>query len=206
MPDTVAKITQAAEKLFVTYGIRSVTMHEIARQLGISKKTIYQHFQDKDELVLRVTELLWERDFQVLLNIESEAHNAIEAASRTTRYILEVHQNFNPSMMYDIEKYYPESWRVHKTYMDQKIYHLILENMHRGIQEGLYRKDLNMEILTRMRLSQMEVTCNPEIFPPHIFEFADIIRELSIHFFRGIVTREGLEKFETYISHNHTNP
>lgn len=192
------KILTQAQELFMKYGIRSVTMNDIAKELGMSKKTIYKYFNDKNEIVTLVTEQQCARDMADIIRLQEEARDAIDAILKISVHFRKVYENMNPSMIYDMEKYHPNAWKVSEKKRDVAILEQFTGNMRRGIEEGLYRSGINIELLSRMHIKQMELASNEKIFPPDQFDFLDIHLEIVEHFIRGIVTREGFEKLESY--------
>lgn len=193
------RILIKGDELFRRYGIRSITMDDIAKQLGVSKKTIYQHYPDKDELVIAVTKLNIERH---LLEMERccgpAAENAVAEMFLVNQSMGTMIRSFNPIMFYDLQKYHPKAWLSFREFRNKFVLNKIVENMNRGIQEGLYRDDFSIKILATMRLEQVDMSFNYEIYPPTEFEFPKIMEELTLHFLYGMVTEKGYELINHY--------
>jgi len=192
------RIRQKADELFRRYGIRSVTMDEIAAQLGISKKTIYQFYADKDQLVdavamdeIRYSQQCCQRD-QLL------SANAIEEIFRVMEFVEIMFRNMNPSMLYDLEKYHPSGYKKFLEHKNKFLYDMIKRNLERGIQEELYRPEINVEILTRFRLESMMLALNTEIFPPSKFNMVTLQQEIIEHFLYGVATLKGYKLILKY--------
>jgi AcrR family transcriptional regulator len=192
------RIRQKADELFRRYGIRSVTMDEIAAQLGISKKTIYQFYADKDQLVdavamdeIRYSQQCCQRD-QLL------SANAIEEIFRVMEFVEIMFRNMNPSMLYDLEKYHPSGYKKFLEHKNKFLYDMIKRNLERGIQEELYRPEINVEILTRFRLESMMLALNTEIFPPSKFNMVTLQQEIIEHFLYGVATIKGYKLILKY--------
>lgn len=201
------KVLGKAEELFRQYGIRSVTMNDIARKLGISKKTIYLMFRDKTELVRIVTQRMCEQDHQEMENVRKIASDAIDSFMRWTENLKKIFEELNPSLIYDIEKYYPASYEIHQEYKE-KFHSYFLENMKRGIKEGLFRPEINVEILSVLWIQEVTMATDEKIFPRDKFDLFTIYLETTEHFLRGIVTLEGFQRLEAYHKQNmpnHTN-
>jgi len=196
--ETASKILETAEKLFKKYGIRSVTMDDIAREISISKKTIYQAFKDKNEIVKSVIERLIERESRDVQEIADNAKDAIEATLKLADYITTYHSDLNPAFMYDIEKYYPEACLIHKKYIENKVFHYVKSNMNRGVKEGLYIAECNYDILARLQISQIIMIFNEDLFPLKEYSLVEVHLETIGHFLRGILTKKGFEIFEKY--------
>ena len=197
-PNTKARIRQKAEELFMKYGIRSVSMDDIANALGMSKKTIYQYFVDKDELVDAVVEAdinTMQTDCVALI---ADAHDAIQEIFFTIDRVLEQFRNMNPMLVYDLEKFH---FRGYQRFMDHKnkfLLQVIRKNMERGLAEGLYRDDLNMEIMARFRLESMMIPFNIDLFPPTKYSLADVSKEIIEHYVYGLASQKGYKLIVKY--------
>jgi TetR/AcrR family transcriptional regulator, cholesterol catabolism regulator len=189
------RIIETAESMFFRFGIRSVTMDDIAKELGISKKTIYHFFKDKDELVEKVTENAMSNQMIKTCKIIEVSKNPIEELIFSTRMMREMLETVNVVLFFDMKKYHPNSW---KKYMDFKLVHLeiVKKNLTEGIKQKLYRSDLDVDIITKLRVETIDLAFNLEIFPPNIFNVLKVQLESIDHFIRGIVTQQGLEIYE----------
>lgn len=192
------RIKQKADELFRRYGIRSVTMDEIATQLGISKKTIYQFYTDKDQLVdavavdeIKFSQESCQRDMAV-------SANAIEEIFRVMEFVEVMFRNMNPSMLFDLEKYHPAGYKKFLEHKNRFLFDMIKRNLERGIKEELYRPEINVEIMTRYRLESMMIAFNPELFPPAKFNLASLQQEIIEHFLYGLATLKGYKLILKY--------
>jgi TetR/AcrR family transcriptional regulator, cholesterol catabolism regulator len=193
------RILLKGDELFRKFGIRSITMDDIAKQLGVSKKTIYQHFPDKDELVIAMTKLNISRHFNEVEKCCGPASiNAIAEMFAVNNSVGDMIRSFNPIMFYDLQKYHPKAWLAFREFRNLYVRTKIVENMHRGIEEGLYRSDVDIEILSRMRLEQVDMTFNYDIYPPTEFQFHKVMEELTFHFLYGLVNQTGFELIMQY--------
>jgi TetR/AcrR family transcriptional regulator, cholesterol catabolism regulator len=189
--DTADRIKHKAHALFMQYGLRSVSMDDIASNLGISKKTIYQFYADKDALVDAVICSVFEHDEICCERDRATSENAIHEIFLAIEFIVEMFKTMNPSLLYDLQKYYPTSFMRFIQHKDNFLYGVILQNLKRGIAEELYREDLRTEILARFRVESMMLPFSPE-FQAKIKESLVVIEEeLTIHFLYGLVTPKG---------------
>ena len=189
--ETYHRIQEQAKTLFMKYGMRSVSMDDIAGELGMSKKTIYQYFADKDELVDAVVNQDI-RDMQNDCNYcYNEAADAIEEIFLTMDRILGHFRDLNPMLLYDLQKFHFNSYKKFKENKDTVLLEIIRKNIQRGIEEGLYRPDLDVEILSRYRLESMMVPFNIDMFPPSRFNLADVTLVIIEHFVFGLTTLKG---------------
>lgn len=190
------KITQAAFELFQKYGIRSVTMDDIARHLGMSKKTIYQSFSEKDEIVLAVTKMhqcMWEEQAN---HFASTSENAIEELLRFSVVFRDQMRQLNPSLMFDLFKYHREAWLAWVSYKSKVVKQKIVDTINRGIVEGYFRSGLNVDILATFRVEQVEMAFNDSIFPRDKFRFDEVQMQLFDHFVYGCLTHKGFALYE----------
>jgi AcrR family transcriptional regulator len=192
------KIISESIQLFMEFGIRSVTMDDIARHLGMSKKTIYQHFKDKEEIILVSTHDYFQREHERMENVERNSENAVEALFNLTVCIREQMKNIKSNILFDLKKYYENAWNKYTSFKHDVIYDSVLRNMNRGISEGLFRSDINPEILAQLRIGEIELSFNKEYFPEDKYSLVEIHEQLFEHFTYGILSEKGFKLFETY--------
>lgn len=193
------RIQQKAKELFLRYGFRSITMDEIAGQLGISKKTVYHFFEDKDSLVEAVMqkEMNYMHD-QCLTQIH-EAGNAIEEVFRDMDCMEMVIDSMNPQIIYDLEKFYPETYAKFKNHKQTFLLDIIKKNLQRGIAEELYRDDFDTDIVARFRLESSFLAFNQETFAFGKYHLLQVCNEIYYLYMHGIVTAKGKKLIEKEI-------
>ena len=191
-------ITKAADELFVKYGLRSVTMDDIAKKLAISKKTIYQFFEDKDALVETIVQQKLVEQTTAMNEIFNQSSNPIDEVLRLSDYIKESMSKLHPSILYDMEKFFPKSYAMFQNHKQCCFKDSFIINLKRGIELGLYRSNINTDILAVMRLSQIEMGFNPHLFPPDKHKLQDIQVEFIMHFLYGISTIKGHKLINKY--------
>ena len=192
------KIITESIALFLNYGIKSVTMDDIAKHLGMSKKTIYQHFKDKEEMIILATDQYFKNEHERMDGIEAGSENAVEALHNLTICLREQLKNAKANVLFDLKKYYVNAWNKYKRFKRDVIYESVINNLKRGITEGLYRSDLNVEILAQLRIGEIEMSFNWEYFPDDKFTLVDVHEQLLKHFTYGILSEKGFKLFENY--------
>lgn len=197
--ETTERILEGAEDLFWRYGIRSITMDEIAKSLGISKKTIYQFFKDKEEIVRLVTQRHLTKDVAIITNITIQSENAIDEFMQIAHYLKSTFAHVNPSLLFDLQKYHPLCWNIFLAHKKNFILESISNNLKRGIKDELYRANIQVDILSVLRVEQIQLAFNIHIFHPTQFNFLEIQTQFIEHFIRGILTSQGFKIFEKYI-------
>ena len=207
---TSERILEKANTLFMQYGLRSVSMDDIAGSLGISKKTIYQYYSDKDELVLAVISDELARNQNLCEQYRNSSANAVHEIFLALDMVMALFGTMNPSLIFDMHKYHPKAFDKFQQYKDRYIFSMIRENMARGIQEGVYREDINLDILARYRLESIMLPFNPEFQNKLKQNLAQIEQEFIIHFLFGLASPKGYSMINQYLkerikSSNHEN-
>lgn len=192
------RIAQKAYDLFLKYGIRSISMDEIATQLGISKKTIYQFYTDKDALVDSVIDIIVSENEEECFCCQRESDNPIHEVFVAIDMVQEILRTMNPTVMYDLQKYHPAAFQKINDHKNKFLYKQIKENIEKGIELQLYRDDVNVEILARYRLATTFMLFSPDFFPPGKYKLDMIMEEISIHFLHGLATPKGQKLIQKY--------
>jgi AcrR family transcriptional regulator len=192
-------IVEESDKLFCQYGFKSVTMDDIAKHLGMSKKTIYQHFRDKDELVNILIKAKLENQNCTMDFCATSAENAVHEIFFAITNIHELLSSMNPKLFYDLQKYHPKAWLYFKEFKENNLGKCIYANLERGIKEGFYRAEINKDILTQMRLDQVDLLFNQhDHYTKNKYNIAQVMAEITEHFLYGICNQKGLEKINHY--------
>ena len=194
--DISQKILEIADSLFHKYGIRSISMDEIARELSISKKTIYQYFKDKDDIVYQVTVRNIKLDKEEFEEVFQSSKDAIDELLKISQCIRVKLKEINPSLLFDINKYHPRSWELWIEYKNHFMKNHIFRSIERGMKEGFFRKDLNAEVLAKLRIEQVEMSFDERVFPRTEFNFLEVQMALFDHFVHGLLTVKGQEIYE----------
>ena len=192
------RILEKAHELFMRYGVRSVSMDDIAAQLGMSKKTLYQYYTDKEELVNVTLSALLENNRKQCLADRQIAENAVHEVFQAFDMMQEMFTNMNPSIVFDLEKYHPAVYKKIQHHKQVFLYQVIKQNLERGMKEELYRPEINVDILTRFRIESMMLAFNTEIFPNNRTHLVSIQEEILEHFLYGLSTLKGQRLIQKY--------
>jgi AcrR family transcriptional regulator len=186
-------LVMEAARVFWTYGIKSMTMDDMSTRLGISKKTLYQHVKDKNDLVAKVLLHIAE-EFKCEIDEELEKGlNAIDELYAVTTRVAGQLKGIHPSIHFDLEKYHPEAFRHMVENKRKEIFASMTENMERGIKEGLYREDLNIPMIATIYIARFDMVFDGELFPPEQFNMDDLHWEIFRYHIRGIASAKGLK-------------
>lgn len=198
LKEVKGRIKQKADELYRRYGIKSVTMDDIANQLGVSKKTIYQSFSDKNELVDAVIIDILKYNKDHCQNCKITSENAIHEVFQAMEMMQEMFDNMNPTILFDIERNHPETFKKFKEHKYKYLYELLKENLERGIREELYRPEINIEVITRIRLETIMMPFNEQLFPKNKFSLVALQQELIEHFLFGVASLKGYKLILKY--------
>lgn len=190
------KILKGSEELFMRYGVRSISMDDIARHLGVSKKTLYQHFADKDELVLTVSHCYLQRYITQFDSVRNEAKNPVEELAKISVCMKQNLEAMNPALLYDLQKFHPKAWSEWIAFKGKYLRDSIVRNLNQGIAEGYIRADINPEIMAAMRIELVQLAFNPDIFPSNRFQLTQVQEQIFDHFVFGLVTDKGKKLYQ----------
>lgn len=192
------RIKQKADELYRRYGIKSVTMDEIANQLGVSKKTIYQFFSDKDELVDAVIVDILKYNKDCCESYKTKAQNAIQEVFLAMEMLQLMFDNMNPAILHDIERNHPATYKKFKEYKYKYLFEIVKENIERGKMEELYRPEINTDVIAKIRLETMMLPFNEQLFPKNKFSLVTLHQQLIEYFLFGIASLKGYKLILKY--------
>ncbi|MFT3979625.1 MAG: TetR/AcrR family transcriptional regulator [Ferruginibacter sp.] len=198
--DPKDRIKSAAHELVMKYGIRTVSMDDIAAAVGMSKKTLYQYYQDKDELVKAIVDSVLDDNRCQCGDCVEHADNAIHEIFLTIEMMVEMFDEMNPSVVFELQKYHPNAYQSFVKHKSEFIYVTIKSNLERGIREELYRPDINVEVLSRFRIESMFIPFNPEFQRSlHKVTLLEIEEQIILNFLFGMVTARGYKLAMKYL-------
>lgn len=192
------KILEEAKVLFLQYGLKTVSMDDIARNVGVSKKTIYQHYKDKNEIISKVVISHFTAQKRSVEEATSDVDNCIEELFEMSKCMKMQTQSVNPAVIYDLERFYPKAFQEFVKYKDEFILTHFRKSLDRGIKEGFFRKDIDIEIISKLRLAQVQMSFDPTIFPREKFDFQKVHLQLFRQFALGLLTDNGRVLFKHY--------
>jgi AcrR family transcriptional regulator len=196
MDEKTRHILEQVRKLYHRYGIKSVTMDDVAKHLCISKKTLYEHFTDKEDLVSNIVLMDYSNRNRFFQEIKNKNLNAIEELFEVYRMINTMFRDYNSSMEYDIHKYYPDLYTRVKEIRRKNMYQTMYTNMNKGKKEGLYRKELHSKIIARMHVFKVENMFDNDIFSMEELSSAKVFNEVFVYHMQGIMSAKGRSFFE----------
>ena len=186
------KYLEMASLQFQRYGIRSVTMDDLCKEFGISKKTLYQHFKDKRDLVESTLEFIMNKTQMCHTSVQDSDLNAVEKVINIAKVVIGHIKSSSPSADYDLKKYYPD---LYKKYLDRKskmIFEQISGILQQGITEGFIRSDINVKIIAQFQVGVIMHIFNPEneVFDTEPWSIK-VYKELVTHYLYGVCNEKG---------------
>jgi AcrR family transcriptional regulator len=196
MEEKKLHIIKNVGKLYLKFGIRSVTMDDVAGEFGVSKKTLYQYFTDKQDLVSQVIDFFLENPF-----LDLKRHNkinAIDGMFEIRAHVAHIFKFYNNNIEFDLKKVYPQLYNKVHNAKRHRIFSNTVSNIKQGIAQGLYREDLNVEFIAKLQVGRMLFTLNPsyQIFEEHEALSLDLFDETMSYHMHAICTEKGLHYFK----------
>ena len=196
------KIVEKAAELYMQFGIRSVTMDDIARDLSISKKTIYQYFKDKRELVNTICSTHLEIEQERFEGAADESENSVHELMLVSKCLRESMQEMKVNIMNELRKFYPEAWAMYNDFKSGVMKKAIITVIERGQTEGYFRPELDPELIAIMRMEQVESFLISNFYPKDKYSLTEVQMQPFDHFIHGLFTIEGHQLFNQYNTTN----
>ena len=193
------KILQKSADMFLNIGVKSVTMDEIAQELGISKKTIYTYFPTKIKLIEATTIFVFNEISQGIAEIRAENKNPIAEHFLIKDFALRLLKNEKSSPQYQLQKFYPKIYSMIKTKQQKLLEDCLTQNLQKGVQEGLYRQEIPLSFTGRMFVLGIIGIKDPDLFPEDQFSVNELVSYHLEYHLQAIVTDKGLETLQNIL-------
>ncbi|MEY2705697.1 MAG: hypothetical protein RL407_1759 [Bacteroidota bacterium] len=193
--ETRQRILDVATEQFARFGVRTITMEDLARQVGISKKTIYQEFEDKKDLVKEVFARILEEDRRRLAFIAEQGDGVIEHLVQTSKMMRERLTSINPLVILEVQKYFPEAWKIFESFKEETIQTDLVKVLEKGKELGYFRKEIDSKVLAKVRISQITSAFDPRSFADVEYNLVEEQMIILDHFLHGIFTEKGREAY-----------
>lgn len=192
------RIVGSVTDLIYRFGVKSITMDDVARHLAVSKKTLYRYFADKNDMVFQCCMHDLEKRKAAFATIQSKAVDSVQELVLMMEHMQTMLSSINPNLLFDVRKYHLQAWQCYVDFKEQFMMQSISNNLMRGMEAGIYREDLNVRILARLRLEEVEMGFNPDVYPSNKFHLKDVQMGLFDHFLHGITTPKGQKLIQRY--------
>lgn len=195
--DIKEKIFNTTFDLFLKYGVKSVSMDDICRKLGISKKTIYTVIENKKDLIEKIIQLHIQKDEDDIRQLTKSSDSAVDEMCKIGRHVIKFLRAMKPSLIYDLQKYYPQAWNMIEDQHYGFIYQTIKANLERGQREGLYLNSFDAKIIAKLYVEKTHCIADEEHFPSSEFTRPQLFEQLFMYHMRGISSEKGLKSLES---------
>lgn len=200
MEEKKLEIINNVGKLYLRFGIKSITMDDVATECGVSKKTLYQYFSDKKELVSEVIDFYLQKPE---LNLdEFNAKNAIDSMFLVRQHVNSIFKFYNNNIEYDLKKLYPKLHKKVHEAKRQRIFSNTVNNINEGKKQGYYREDLCAEIIGKLQVGRMLLTLHPDnqVFEQHEISSMSVFDHIMDYHMHAICTPKGLEYYKKQLN------
>lgn len=192
------EILESAGELFKRYGIKSLTMSDIARELKISKKTLYKFVTDKNDLVIKSMSIVLDKQECEFEEISAQVEDPIEELIQISQLAEKHLKSIHPSVIFDIQKFHPQAWEQFECHKDNHIYLSVMDNLERGKKKKVYRQELNSAVIAKLFISRFDILFDPYIFPHSDFDLAAVNKEMMSYHLHAILSEKGKKQLEEY--------
>jgi len=191
-------ILTKSKDLFFQRGVKSVTMDDISRELGISKKTLYIYVSNKADLVEKSMRQHLEEKQKFIDALKSSDLNAIDTIVEIIKHVVKSMNNMPLSALFDMQKYYPKSWAMFDEFKEQVIFSTMKNILIKGKKEGLFRKEMKEYLISKFYMISVEGMMNPFNFQTsQNYDFKDVYLEYIVYHLHGIVSDKGHKYLKT---------
>ena len=191
-------IIQSVGDLFQKYGIKAVTMDRIAEELGISKRTLYEIFSNRNSLITTVLRAGNIAHVQLLQKVMEEGSNMIEVVFKVGKINHDMLQKYNPMFFQDLKRNYPKIQKEFEEHVRENKYAFTKRILDEGQEEGVFTKEINTEIVCMFFHEMIRISCDNEVFTIDDFSRDDFVNIVFLPYFRGISTEKGRRLIDEY--------
>lgn len=197
-------IEEKATILFFQRGFKNVTMDDLAISMGISKKTLYSHFENKLDLVQRCAQRIFDQACLEIENVKQDAEHPIQELYSVKSLVLKYFANETTSPIYQLQKYYPEVYNHIKNQEYDRMGGLVKSSLEEGMASNLFRDNIDVDFVSRLYLIGIGGLRDIDFFPPSKYQIKQVIENYLEYHLRAIVTPKGLEILNQFIGNTHT--
>ncbi len=194
------RIIENAAALYNKVGIKSITMDDVARELGISKKTLYQYVTDKKDLVKKVCNWEMKKKQDAFMQLSQKTMNAVEEIIEVNKLVLHLIKDYSPTKFYDLKKYYPDIYKQIRREQRENMFHAMVANLRKGKEEGFFREDLDEMIIAKLYISRVEYPLESDLLTAEEFTSPRFIIQSFIYHIHGIANEKGLKLVASYMN------
>jgi len=188
-------ILQRSMDMFQRYGLRAMTMDDVCRELAMSKKTLYQYFTNKADLVDQAVPFVFSSHQQNMERIGAEHENAIDRMINRYTFLMRMMESHGPNMMFPLKKYYPKTYEWLFAQRQKTMTEALVQTLKDGQAQRLFRDDLDPELVARIHFTSMVGLADADLHTDSLAERRTLIWTAISLFIRSISTAQGLHYF-----------
>jgi len=196
--DTKNRIIETATELYSKFGLKSVSIDDIANNMGMSKKTIYQYFVDKNELINIATQRYLALEKEALKQFEDQAKNAVHFFIKSNNYFTRNVRDTSSVNIIELKRSHAQAWEIVEHFRNDVLKQAISANLQKGIEQELFRSGLDIEIMSRLRIQEISSLFDDNVFSKRSFDTAIVSNKILEYFIHGISTDVGLKLYKVY--------
>ena len=194
------KIVNGALELYMRMGVKSVNMDEVATNLGISKKTLYVYFDNKQDLVNHCFQKHYDLVSEMINTSAAQFENAIDELFAIDESCSIIMKQINPYLLGELKRYYPNTWALIEQLKQKVLFNIMKKNLNKGIKQEIYRKEIDVDVIAILMINRIDTLINEEVFPLTQYDFRKLLTEIRIYHLRGIATIKGINYLEQKIN------
>ncbi len=196
--EVLDKIINTSERLFMNFGLKSISMDDIAAEIGISKKTIYKHFSTKDRLIHTTLSLYLKKEKVIVRKIKNKSANAVEEIIGIAHHVIKMVRTLKPTLVFDLKKYHAKNWELIEKHHYEFIQDVIQKNLERGIKEELFRPELDATVIAKLYVGKNLIIADDSTFPISLVSREHLLREHLLYHLYGVLSEKGLKIVKDY--------
>ena len=193
-------IVNGTLELYMRMGVKNVNMDEVATNLGISKKTLYVYFDNKQDLVNHCFQKHYDLVSEMINTSAAQFENAIDELFAIDESCSLVMKQTNPYLLGELRRYYPNTWALIEQLKQKVLFNIIKKNLYKGVKQEIYRKEIDVDIIAKLMVNRIDTLINEEVFPLTHYDFRKLLTEIRIYHIRGIATIKGINYLEQKIN------
>lgn len=187
-------LIEQVNEVYLRKGMKKVTMDDMAKEIKVSKKTLYKYVKNRAELVNKSIQFHVNKDQNFIQSIQDQNLEPIAEIRALIDYVLDTLTKVSPEVHSDLEKYFPDAWQILNAHFTGFIYQSVVLNLERGQKNGDYRKDFNIDVIAKIFISKIDLIFDATLFPADKVTFVQVYLELIQYHLRGIVSEQGVKK------------
>ena len=191
-------ILEHAARMFLKNGIRVITMDDIANELGISKRTLYDIFESKELIISQIVDSHIENENKAFDKILNQSENSIDMMLKLSKFIFVMYNKLHPSVLSDLKKYYSNIWQRIEKFHNDSIRQIIELNLLNGMKEYLYRENIDPAIISLFYVKQLQLFSDEENIHFEKKSKSEVIQQFVDHNMYGLMTDKGTKYYEQH--------